>query len=98
MKRLNGQVRSDQIMQRYLNLRIDIQHSAIQKLPTKFHVNWAIEPRVLTVDAQIASWHLIIFAIYLHIETGISKSFEVPVFLFGTLHSNILYMICGKYC
>ena len=46
-------------------------------LPTKFHANRAIEPGVITIDTLIASGHLSIFAIYLQIETGISKSFKV---------------------
>ena len=62
----------------------------MQKLRTKFPVNRAIEPRVITVHTQIAAGHLIIFAIYLHIETGITTSFEVPVILFGTLHGDVL--------
>ena len=66
----------------------------IQKLPTKFHINRDIELRVITVETQIASEHLTIFAIYLHIE----KSFKVPAILFGTLHGDVSPMICDKYC
>ena len=72
-------------------------HRAIQKLPTKFYANRVIEPREIAVDTQIASGHLVIFAIYLYIETGILKSFKVPAILFGTLHGDILPMICAKY-
>ena len=75
----------------------DIQR-AIQKLPTKFHVNRVIELSVITVDTQIAPGHLIISVIYLHIETRISKSFGEPAILFGTLHGDVLPVICAKYC
>ena len=70
----------------------NIQH-ATQKLSTKFHVNRAIEPREITVDTQIALGHVSIFAIYLHIETNISKSFKVIAILFGTIHVDVLRMI-----
>ena len=84
----SGQINHATLSESENRYTYNIQH-VIQKLPTKCHVNWAIEPGVLTVDAQIVSWHLIIFAIYLHIETGISKSFKVPVFLFG--HSIVIF-------
>ena len=95
----SGQVWSGQAMQSFWTWKCiyNIQH-AIQKLPTKFHVNQPIEPRVITVDTQIASGHLNIFAIYLHIETGISKSYKVPAILFGTIHGDVLRMICAKHC
>ena len=70
----------------------------VQKLPTKLYANRAIEPRVITVNTQIASGELIIFAIYLHIETGIWKSINVPAIFFGALHGDVLPMICAKYC
>ena len=81
---------SGQVMQSYLDLKlhIKIQH-ALQKLRAKFHVDRVIESRI-TVDTQIASGHLSIFAIYLRIDTGISKSFKVPAILFGTLHGDVL--------
>ena len=71
---------------------------AIQKLPIKLNVNRSIEHRVITSDTQLASGHLIIFAIYLPVETGISRSFEVPAILFDTLYGDVLPMICAKYC
>ena len=79
----SGQVRSSQVRSCEATLiwkhTCSIQH-VIQKLPTKFHVNRAIEPRVIIVDTQIASAHFLTFAICLHIETGISKSFICPPF------------------
>ena len=66
----------------------------MQKLHTKFHINRTIEPRVVTVHTQIASGHLSIFVIYLHIDTDISKSFKVP----GDSFWHVLPMICAKYC
>ena len=56
------------------------------------------DPRVITVDTRIAPGHVIIFAIYTHTETNISKSFKVSAILFGTLHGDVLPMICAKYC
>ena len=85
-------------MQSYLDLKIHMQQRAIEKLPTEFHVDRVIDPRVISVDTQIASGHLIIFAIYLQIGAGISKSFKEPAFLFGRLHDDVLPMICAKYC
>ena len=70
----------------------------MQKLPTKFHVNRAIEPRVIVVDTQIASAHLLIFAIYLHIEAGISKRFSMPAILFDINDGDVSLVICVKYC
>ena len=100
MKRPNGQARAGQarsglVMSGHAKFsgtkKKHIQHSACYN-----EVNWAIEPRVITVDTQIASGHLSIFAVYLHIETGISESFKVPAILFGTLHGDVLLMICAK--
>ena len=91
-----GQVRSCKVIWNWKYI-YNIQ-CAIQKPPTKFHVNGAIEPRVIAVDTRIASGHLTFFAIYLHIKTGISKSFKVPAILFGTLNNDVLPMICAKYC
>ena len=61
---------------------------AIQKLSTKFHVSKAIEPRVFTVDTQIALGHLNIFAIYLHIKPVSRKVLNARPF-FGTLHGDV---------
>ena len=65
-------------------------------LLTKFHAYLAIELRVITIDTQMASGHLRIFAIYLHIETGISKSFKLLAIIVSTLHGVVLPMICAK--
>ena len=70
----------------------------IQKLPTKFHANRTVQPRVITVDTQISSGHLIIFAVYLHIKTSIFKSLEVPDILFGTIYGDVSLVICYKRC
>ena len=69
----SGRVRSGQVMRGHLDLKTYIIQRAIQKIPTNFHVNRAIEPIVITVDTEIASGHLLIFAIGLNIEIGISK-------------------------
>ena len=76
----------------------NIQH-AIQELPTKFQVNRALEPRVITVDTQITSGHLSIFASYLHNahRNRYPEKFKVSAILFGTLHGDVLPMICAKY-
>ena len=93
----SGQARSGQVKscKGYLDLKIHVHYNirhAKQEPPSKFQVNRAIEPRVITVDTQIASGHLSIFVIYLHIENDISKSFK------GTLHGDVLPMTRAKYC
>ena len=78
-----GQFRSGKVMQSYLDLKIHTVYNiqrAIHKLPTQFHVNRAIEPRVITVDAQIASWHLII-SLPAHRNRYLEK-------FWGVLHSS----------
>ena len=66
----------------------------MQKVPTKCHVNRALEPRIITVDTQNASGHLVIFPFYIHIETD-SRSFKVPAILLGTLYGDVLPIV-GK--
>ena len=65
-----GQVWSGQVRHAKLsgseNTYTTFRH-VIQKLPTKIHVKRVIGPRVITVDTQIASEYLSIFATYLHI-------------------------------
>ena len=88
----SGQARSGQVRSCEVILIWEDTYSiqrVKQKLPTKFHVNQAIEPGIITVDTQIASGHLIILAIYLHIETGISKFFKMSAILSG--HSMVMF-------
>ena len=44
-----------------------------------------MEPIIITVDTQIASGQLLIFAIYIHTETDISKSLNMPAILAHTV-------------
>ena len=103
MKSLSGQARSGQVwsgqaMQSYLDLKIHIQHSACYT-EAAYLISCQSGHRARSDYCRytIASGHLPIFAIYLHIETGISKSYKVPAILFGTLHDDVLPMICAKY-
>ena len=69
----------------------------MHRLPTKLHVNRAIEATVITDDTQIASGHLIIYYLSSNRKHYLKK-FKVPATIFGTLHSDVLPMICVKYC
>ena len=88
----SGQVRSGQAMQNYLVLKINIKHSACYTEATyqisRQSGHGAQSNYLGTVDIKIASGYLSIFAIYLHIETDISKSLKVPAILFDTLHGD----------
>ena len=85
-------------MQSYLDLKMHMQHLACYtEANHQISCQSGHRVRVITVDTQIASGHLSIFTIYLHIETGMLKSYKVPAILFGTLHGDVLPMICAKY-
>ena len=90
----NGQTRPGQVKSGPAKL---FGYSAcyIEKLPTKFHINWAIEPKAITVHTQIASGHLSIFAICTSKPVS-WKVLKCPPFFLA--YVMVMFTICAKYC
>ena len=80
----SDQIRPGQVMQSHLDLKIDMQHSACHREVT-YQISCQSSHRAQIYRPYINRLRAFNHFRYLHIKTGISKSFELPAILFGTL-------------
>ena len=90
-------VRSDQVMQSYPDLKMHILHSACYT-KAAYQISGQSGVRAQSNHCRYTNrLRAFNYFRYLHIETGIMKSFKVPAILFGTLRGDVLSVICAKY-